>query len=124
MINTGFISKYIVVVDEMNRPLDRVHLSWGNGGGITTDSLGRANVIAPPNQRVAITHIGMEPDYYNVQNLPSKIILMNRTESLDEVVITSRPTSKTPNYLFPALGAAAFLLLLMSAGSDPKQVTL
>jgi hypothetical protein len=126
MINTGLITKNTFVVDEMNRPLSRVHLAWGNGGGTTTDDNGQATVIAPPNQRVKITYVGMEPDYYNVQNLPKKIILMTKTESLGEVVINANPKKvSTPNYIFPALGAASLLLILMSLGSStPKQVTL
>jgi hypothetical protein len=126
MIDSGLISKQIVIVDEMNRPLERVHLSWGNGGGTTTDARGKASVLALPGQRVNITYVGMEPDYYNVQNLPQKIILMNRTESLPEVVINATPKVTTPNYIFPALGAAALLLIVMSLGSEskPKQVTL
>lgn len=124
MITTGIISKKTLIVDEKNKPLPGVHLSWGNGGGTTTDQYGNAVVLAPTEQRITISHIGKENDYITLSQLPSKIVLINKMESLDEVVITSRPSTKTPNYLFPALGAAAFLLLLMSAGSDPKQVTL
>jgi len=117
------IKKNVLVVDEMDRPLDRVHLSWGYGG-TTTNFSGIASVSAMPNQRVTITYVGKEPDYYTLSDLPKKIILMNRIESLDEVVITS--PRKTPKYLFPALGATALLAILMSmAGNDaPKKITL
>lgn len=108
----------------MNRPLERVHLSWGNGGGTTTDNNGKAAIYALPNQRVTISYVGMETDYYNVQDLPQKIILMNRTESLPEVVINATSKITTPNYIFPALGFATLLLIVMSLGSEPKKVTL
>jgi hypothetical protein len=119
------ITKTTLIVDEMNRPLDRVHLSWGYGG-TTTNFSGIATVKAMPNQRVTISYVGKEPDYYTLKDLPKKIILMNRLESLDEVVVNAKPKKTTPKYLFPALGATALLAILMSmAGNDaPKKITL
>lgn len=124
-MNLGLITRKINIVDEFNQPLERVHLYWGNGGGTTTDRGGNATVTAFPNQRVTISYVGKETDFMEVSKLPSKLLLLDKMESLDEVVITSKPKSnQTPNYVFPALGAAAFLLLLMSVGNEPKKVVL
>lgn len=124
MINNGLLTRQTVIVDELNRPLDRVHLAWENGGGTTTNSFGKASVIAPANANIRISFVGKETDYFNLKSLPAKIMMINKMESLDEVTITAKKKQKTPSYIVPAIGAGLLLIALMSFGEETKEITL
>jgi len=117
------VTKTVQVVDERDNPLEGAHLTF-SGKGSTTNANGIANIVTSASDKISISYVGKEPDYYQVGNLPSKIIMIDQVESLGEVVINSPKKNGTPKYLFPALGATALLLLLMSIGPEPKEVTL
>lgn len=125
-INTsGFISKSTRVVDERDKPLEGAHIYWENGTkGTTTNANGEANLVTPVDQKVTISFVGKYKDNYQVSQLPPKIIMMDKIQTLGEVVLTNKPKSTTPKYLWPALGATALLMIVMSLGSEPKKVTL
>lgn len=117
------ITRTIRVIDEFGQPLYGAHVILSSTQGTTTNDKGIATITGDAYSKVRITFIGKTVEEHMLQNVPATVMLYEDFESLDAVVITSRPN--TPSYLFPALGAAALLLVLMSlGGEEPKKVTL
>lgn len=126
------INRQITVVDEFGYPVSKAHIYFSTNKGVTTDNNGKANLIGDAWSKVTVSHVGKKSVEHTFQNIPATIVLYEEFEGLDEVVITApKPSgaatdSKVPNYLFPAIGALALLLILMQStgGTTPKEITL
>lgn len=120
------ITRSIKVVDEFGYPVSGAHIYFSPNNGTSTNSNGTAALTGDPFSTINISFIGKTTEQYTFQNVPKTVVLLEEFYSLDEVVITAPKIKKeTPNYVFPALGAAALLLVLMSLGSgpSPKEIT-
>lgn len=121
------VTRIIKVVDEFGYPVSGAHIYFSSTNGTSTNNDGTAALSGDPFSTVIVSYIGKTTEQYTFQNVPQTVVLYEEFSSLDEVVITAPKKKKeTPNYVFPALGAAALLLVLMSlrSGPAPKEITL
>lgn len=116
-------TKTVKVTDEFGTPLPGAHVYFTQNNGTTTDFNGNASLSSNSGAiQTHISYMGFKTQTYPFNALPATVKLQPAANALNEVVVTAPSGKKeVPKYLFPALGAAALLLIVMSIGSPPAQ---
>lgn len=120
---TGVLNKQVLVLDEAGNPLPFVNITIGTRTGTATDDNGYATVEVESFTEQITVSFQAEAKRFTIDTLPQTIIF--ETNSLEEVVITSKPkTSFLEKYgLYAVLGLG--LLVAMAPTKDkPLKVTL
>lgn len=83
-------------VNGQNTPLPGAAVYWpGTATGTTTDEQGRFALSLPTDStgaatRIVVSYLGYEPDTVAVQNIPLITVYLQKTRTLNEVIITGR----------------------------------
>ena len=109
-------TRQVKVVDEFGSPLSKAHVFFSENNGTATNAGGYAFLTGDSEAIVNLSYMGKKTKKFKFGDLPPVVTLNEDFSELPEVVVTAKKKDETPKYLWPAIGATAGLMILMSIG--------